>query len=238
MSLQDASPYFAYFDLNRKNRACLPASPIEASKIRRAFPLRPFISVCHCRVESKEAESAAVMNWRTALAMFATLSASIALADDFKTINGKEYKNVTVSRVEPDGIIVKTKSGISKVYFSELPKEIQERFNYNPEKSAAYSAEQNAALQQDRKQEEQAQAQKQQQEAIVRAENERVAKVEAAIANGEVFIGMTGEQCIRAWGQPEKVNTTDTARGHHSQWVYPGGRYVYFENGILTAIQR
>ena len=38
MSLQDASPYFAYFDLNRKNRACLPASPIDASKIRRAFP--------------------------------------------------------------------------------------------------------------------------------------------------------------------------------------------------------
>jgi hypothetical protein len=136
-------------------------------------------------VERKETESAAVMNWRTALAIFATLSASIALADDFKTINGKDYKNVTVSRVEPDGIIVKTKSGISKVYFSELPKEVQERFNYNPEKSAAYSAEQNAALQQARKQEEQGQAQKQQQEAIVRAENERVAKVEAAIAKME-----------------------------------------------------
>ena len=25
------------------------------------------------------------------------------VADDLKTINGKEYKNVTVSRVEPDG---------------------------------------------------------------------------------------------------------------------------------------
>jgi hypothetical protein len=29
------------------------ASPIDASKIRRAFPLQAFISVCHCRVESK-----------------------------------------------------------------------------------------------------------------------------------------------------------------------------------------
>jgi hypothetical protein len=48
--------------------------------------------------------------------------ASIALADDFKTINGKEYKNATVTRVEPDGILLKTKSGISKVYFTELPK--------------------------------------------------------------------------------------------------------------------
>jgi hypothetical protein len=76
----------------------------------------------------KEAESAAMMNWRTALVMFATLSASIALADDFKTINGKEYKDVTVSRVEPDGIVVKTESGISKVYFTELPEDVLERF--------------------------------------------------------------------------------------------------------------
>jgi len=29
--------------------------------------------------------------------MFATLSVSIALADDFTTINGREYKNATVS---------------------------------------------------------------------------------------------------------------------------------------------
>src|SRR6516164_7226400 len=52
------------------------------------------------------------------------------LADDFKTVNGKEYKNVTVSRVEADGIVIKGKSGISKVYFVELPKDVQERFHY------------------------------------------------------------------------------------------------------------
>jgi len=57
--------------------------------------------------------------------------ASIALADDFKTNDGKEYKNVTVSRVEPDGIVLITSSGVSKVYFTELPKEVQERFNYD-----------------------------------------------------------------------------------------------------------
>jgi hypothetical protein len=56
--------------------------------------------------------------------------ASVALADDFKTIQGKEYKNVTVTRVEPDGIVLESKSGISKVYFVELPKDIQERFHY------------------------------------------------------------------------------------------------------------
>jgi hypothetical protein len=68
--------------------------------------------------------------------------ASVAIADDFKTINGKEYKNVTVSRVEPDGIVLKTKSGISKVYFVELPKEVQERFHYDPQKGREYSVQQ------------------------------------------------------------------------------------------------
>jgi thioredoxin 1 len=65
---------------------------------------------------------------------------TVALADDFKLVSGKEYKNVTVSRVEPDGIVLRTNSGISKVYFVELPKEVQERFHYNAAIAAAYSA--------------------------------------------------------------------------------------------------
>jgi len=68
--------------------------------------------------------------------------ASLALADDFKAIDGKEYKNVTVSRVEPDGIVLTSSSGISKVYFTELPKEVQERFHYDAAQAATYSAEQ------------------------------------------------------------------------------------------------
>src|SRR6266498_1496230 len=68
----------------------------------------------------------------------------LAIADDFKTINGKEYKNVTVKRVEPDGLILSSKSGISKVYFNELPKEVQERFHYDAAQGQAYSAEQTA----------------------------------------------------------------------------------------------
>jgi hypothetical protein len=69
---------------------------------------------------------------------------SAAFAEDFKTLNGKEYKDATVTRVDPDGIVVKTKSGITKVYFAELPKEIQARFQYDSEKASAYAAEQAA----------------------------------------------------------------------------------------------
>jgi hypothetical protein len=82
-------------------------------------------------VESKRDRIRRVKYWKTAPALLAAVSASLALAEDFKTINGKEYKNVTVTRVEPDGIVLKTKSGIAKVYFIELPKDAQERFGYD-----------------------------------------------------------------------------------------------------------
>ena len=74
--------------------------------------------------------NASPQKMKTALIMLIGCFASIALAEDFKTIDGKEYKNATVSRVESDGIVLKTKSGITKVYFAELPKDIQERFHY------------------------------------------------------------------------------------------------------------
>lgn len=85
---------------------------------------------------------------KTTIAMLAAVFAtSFLLADEFKTVDGKEYKDATVTHVEPDGIVVKTKSGITKLYFTELPKDVQQRFNYSPQGAAAYSAEQNAAMQ-------------------------------------------------------------------------------------------
>ena len=64
------------------------------------------------------------------LAISATLSASVALAEDFKTVSGKVYKDATVSRIEGDGIVLKTETGISKVYFTELPQDVQQRFHW------------------------------------------------------------------------------------------------------------
>ena len=54
-------------------------------------------------MESKRGRIRRVKHQKAALTILAAFLISIALADDFKTINGKEYKNVTVSRVEPDG---------------------------------------------------------------------------------------------------------------------------------------
>ncbi|MGC2352657.1 MAG: hypothetical protein WA496_04595 [Candidatus Udaeobacter sp.] len=73
----------------------------------------------------------------TALAISASLFASLALAEDFKTVRGKLYKDATIIRVESNGIVLKTKTGISKVYFIELPNDVQERFHPSPAKTAA-----------------------------------------------------------------------------------------------------
>ncbi len=67
---------------------------------------------------------------KTTITILAMLSASLALSEDFKTVSGKIYKDATISHVEADGIVLRTKTGISKVYFVELPKDVQERFHY------------------------------------------------------------------------------------------------------------
>ena len=85
---------------------------------------------------------------------------SVSMADDFKTLSGKEYKDVTVSRVEPDGIVLTSKAGISKLYFTELPKDVQERFGYDPQKAGDYSAQQSTGFEQVRKQQEEVLRQK------------------------------------------------------------------------------
>src|ERR1044072_1244186 len=84
----------------------------------------------------------------------------LAFSEDFKTLGGKEYKDANVTRVEPDGIVLTTKTGVSKVYFTELPRDVQERYGYDPQKAGDYSAQQGAGFDQARKQQEEAARQK------------------------------------------------------------------------------
>ena len=103
----------------------------------------------------------------TKIVTFLIFSVTAAtFSEDFKTINGKEFKDATITRVEPDGIVIKTKSGMSKVYFAELPKEVQERFHYDPQKASTYSAEQVANYAAYKNQ--QAEARRQQEEAAAK----------------------------------------------------------------------
>ena len=87
--------------------------------------------IFRCRVENKQGRNPNRVKYcRTTVVILAVLFASLALSEDFKTTNGKVYKDATVSRIEGDGIVLKTEAGISKVYFTELPPEVQERFHW------------------------------------------------------------------------------------------------------------
>lgn len=104
---------------------------------------------------------------------------SAAFAEDFKTTDGKEYKDATVTRIEPDGIVLRMKSGISKLYFTELSKDVQERFQYDAQKATAYSAQQAANYAAYQKQQEETQRQQDD----VAAKNKAVFEHQQAINN-------------------------------------------------------
>jgi chromosome segregation ATPase len=118
---------------------------------------------------------------------------SAVFSEDFKTVNGKEYKDASITRVDPDGIAVKTKSGIAKVYFAELPKDVQERFHYDQQKASAYSAEQAANYTAYQKQQEEAQ----------RERNDAAAKQRTILAEQEAAKNRT--QALQArYGELQK----------------------------------
>lgn len=72
--------------------------------------------------------------------------------------------------------------------------------------------------------------------------NSREERVARAVARKRVFVGMTEQEVIRAWGKPSKINRSVTASTVHEQWIYEQGeigrsQYLYLENGVLGSIQ-
>jgi hypothetical protein len=59
---------------------------------------------------------------------------SPVIAEDLTTLKGQTYKKATVTRVEPDGIVVRHRVGVTKIPFSDLPKEWQEKYGYQARK--------------------------------------------------------------------------------------------------------
>jgi hypothetical protein len=65
-------------------------------------------------------------------------------AEDW-TVNGKDYHNVKVTKVEADTVHIMFDGGIGTVNLSDLTPELQKKFNYDP-KAAALASQQKAAL--------------------------------------------------------------------------------------------
>ena len=135
------------------------------------------------------------------------------LADDFKTMEGKEYKNAMVTRVEPDGIVVKSKSGISKLYFTELPTEVQQRFNYNPQQASAYSSQQAASY--DAYQKKQEEAQQQRQEAAAQGQPVQIKQQQEQEPQQQDGGGQSTGGRTRPGPNPAKTLTIIPTHEHH-----------------------
>jgi hypothetical protein len=63
---------------------------------------------------------------------------TLARAEDIKTVTGEEYKNVKISRAEPDGLVIIASYGIIKIPFTELSPELQQKYHYDPQAGAKY----------------------------------------------------------------------------------------------------
>lgn len=59
------------------------------------------------------------------------------------------------------------------------------------------------------------------------------------VSQRKIAIGMNMDEVIESWGYPPKKNTTVTSNSTSEQWIYSveANKYVYFENGIVNAMQ-
>jgi hypothetical protein len=179
------------------------------------------------------------MNSQTAItAIIAALCASIAFAEDFKTSGGKEYKDAIITHVEADGIVVKSKAGISKIYFAELPPDIQQRFHYDPQTAAAAQASEMAAIQQANQQTSEANQQKalESQLAQLRQEEENL-RVEIGEARNAPRLKQPSQPSLAAQAREESL----TARGKERQLKrrereYEGAKQAAARNGLNASI--
>jgi|GEM_PF-1873981 len=84
------------------------------------------------RLSLNKNSSISIMKFKIFVLWVCVLIPLAGFADDFSLSDGREYKGVTVSRVEADGIVVLTDDGVEKLPFSLLPKEAKETYPYIP----------------------------------------------------------------------------------------------------------
>jgi len=61
---------------------------------------------------------------------------------DIQTLDGREFSNAKISRIEPDGLMVMTEDGITKVAFENMPQNLRSKFEAGPtEEPASHEAE-------------------------------------------------------------------------------------------------
>lgn len=147
----------------------------------------------------------------------------------------KEYVRIEGTSPAYEEIVAKEKARQEQIARQEAEEQAQEQAKQEriakEEEKAKALAERQARL-----------AEQQARLAKEKAEKERaqrIAERKRREAMPSPRIGMTWQTVVHEtnWGRPYDVNRTTTRWGTREQWVYGDRRYLYFENGVLTAIQ-
>jgi hypothetical protein len=56
------------------------------------------------------------------------------------------------------------------------------------------------------------------------------------VACHQIDVGLTAEQVLAAWGNPDGKNTTQAGSSRSEMWWY-GANYAAFEDGVVTSFQ-
>ena len=147
------------------------------------------------------------------------------------TLDGKFYQDVTIRKVEPDGLSILHKSGTAKVPFEQLPGSIQEKYGYSAE-AAAEHRKQLADAQRAREAAEKAARKKNAKAAAAQAaadaDKEFAEKLQKAAAMMEVsasqnsHIGLVGEIRVGTLTTEPVKSKLGSTIGQKPAWVYRG----------------
>jgi hypothetical protein len=57
------------------------------------------------------------------------------------------------------------------------------------------------------------------------------------IADGRVWPTISQDMALDSWGEPDSKRKSEGTLGVTETWYYPGGRYIFFENGRVSSWQ-
>lgn len=63
--------------------------------------------------------------------------------------------------------------------------------------------------------------------------------IKTAIREGTVKIGMTSEQVIASWGEPQKIDVFSSEENSYKRWIYNGNKpALYWKDGKVSKMDK
>ena len=162
--------------------------------------------------------------------------------EDITTTTGTKYSNVTINRADPDGLVVMTESGVTKIPFSILSKELQAKYGYDPLKAAKYQEAVQAVVAQ-RQAEVKALQQKKAAQATVAAESKAFenatvtveGKVLSVVQNGILLTDVTVTMPVMADVKVKRgvLDEGNYERREVMQTVYSNNVFIFGVTGLV-----